>query len=397
MEEIETKPKRRYDIDWLRALAVFLLIFFHTARIFDSLSPFYIKNEKLGFFYDNFVFLVDQWILPILFLIAGAATWFSLEYRTKKEYLKERFMRPVVPFIFGVLVIVPPQLYYVLRTNLNYQGSYWHFYSSYFSNINYQYPLGGDYSGTFEFAHLWFLIILFIFSLILLPLFLHLKTSKGGKLLISKTASFCGKRGMIFLSAVPLIVVELTFRALTKWSFFQNPVLYFVFFIYGFFIFSDGRIEEAIQKYGKIAFAGAIICTLIIFSMNWRGLSFFEGNQNFFSYNSAEKYLFEILRGFNMWLWMIFFLYFSKKYLSFSNKFLKYSNNLVLPFYILHQTVIVSTGYYIAQWSVGIMAKYLLISMTSLLVTIIIYNLFVKRTNITRFLFGMRLLRKKKE
>jgi peptidoglycan/LPS O-acetylase OafA/YrhL len=40
--------ERRKDLDWLRILAVLLLIPFHTARIFDTLEPFYVKNTDLS-------------------------------------------------------------------------------------------------------------------------------------------------------------------------------------------------------------------------------------------------------------------------------------------------------------------------------------------------------------
>lgn len=84
---------------------------------------------------------------------------------------------------------------------------------------------------------------------------------------------------------------------------------------------------------------------------------------------------------------------FGCKYLSFNNRVLKYANEAVLPFYILHQTVIVTIGFYIASWNASVIVKYLILSTLSFAVIVSIYDLLIKRNNWLRFLFGMRLQR----
>ncbi len=65
-----------------------------------------------------------------------------------------------------------------------------------------------------------------------------------------------------------------------------------------------------------------------------------------------------------------------------------------MPFYILHQTVIISIGYYVVQWTAGVGIKYLVISSTSLVTIMVIYEI-VRRVNVLRFLFGMRWIKRK--
>ena len=77
-----------------------------------------------------------------------------------------------------------------------------------------------------------------------------------------------------------------------------------------------------------------------------------------------------------------------------NNGALSYANEAVLPFYILHQTVIISIGFYVVQWTVGVGLKYLVISTTSFLAIMLVYEFLVRRINILRFLFGMRLRKK---
>lgn len=97
-----------------------------------------------------------------------------------------------------------------------------------------------------------------------------------------------------------------------------------------------------------------------------------------------------ILRGFNSWFWLLAIVGFGRKYLHGENRVLAYGNQAAYPFYILHQTVIIMIAYRVVQWHLGIAEKYLIISTASLGTTLVLYDLFVKRTNPTRFLFGMK-------
>ncbi len=96
------------------------------------------------------------------------------------------------------------------------------------------------------------------------------------------------------------------------------------------------------------------------------------------------------VRAFNSWFWLIAILGFGSRHLKIKNRVLKYASEAVLLFYILHQTVIVTIGFYIANWNVNTIFKYLIISTSSFVAIIIVYDLVVKRINLFRFLFGMK-------
>jgi glucan biosynthesis protein C len=97
-----------------------------------------------------------------------------------------------------------------------------------------------------------------------------------------------------------------------------------------------------------------------------------------------------ILRGFVSWSWLLAILGFGSRYLMFKNRFLQYANIAVLPFYILHQTIIITVGFYIADWDMGVATKYTFLFITSFIVIVAIYDLLVKRLGILRFLFGLK-------
>ena len=99
---------------------------------------------------------------------------------------------------------------------------------------------------------------------------------------------------------------------------------------------------------------------------------------------------FQVLRSFNTWCWIVFVFFLGTKFLNFNNKILSYCNEAVLPFYILHQTIILTIGFFIIQWNLNVMLKYLIISTSSFALIMVIYELLIRRFKIIRFLFGMK-------
>jgi peptidoglycan/LPS O-acetylase OafA/YrhL len=126
-----TGSPRRQDLDLMRATVVGGLIFFHTARIFDPLD-FYVKDQPPNLPLTLFVFFAGLWGMPLLFVASGLGAWYSLRSRTATGFVRERLARLLVPFLVGLLLVVPPQVYYRLRFEQQDPGSYWEFYGDFF-------------------------------------------------------------------------------------------------------------------------------------------------------------------------------------------------------------------------------------------------------------------------
>ncbi|MBD2448441.1 acyltransferase [Nostoc sp. FACHB-152] len=381
LEQINITDERRYDLDWLRVLAVLLLIYFHAAAIFyhGELGEFYIQNNSLSSALQWFIFVVHQWHMPLFFFIAGAATWFSLKLRSAREYIGYRFSRLFIPFIFGTLVLVPPQVYYNRLSHHEYSGSYVQFYPQFFHGIRPQ--------GNFEWAHLWFLIYLFVISLVTLPLLSFLK-KQTEQLWYSQVANFLRQPGAILLPALPLAVIEGALRP--RWFGFQNlyddwanVLLYISYFAYGFIFCSHAEFGQAIQKNRQLILGISIITMSVL--LGWQASDFLP------SRGYSWKYIFyQMFRGVNSWCWVIALVGLGQRYLNFNNGILQYTSQASYPFYLLHQTVLVTLGFYVVQWNLGIPEKFLIISSATILLTGTLYEVLVRRINIIRFLFGLK-------
>jgi len=290
-----------------------------------------------------------------------------------------RILIPIV--ILGWFIIAPPQVYLELLSNGDFSGNFFQFYSSsYFDGF---YGLGGNFA--LVPMHMWFLWLLFVYSLILLPLFLPNKGT--GRSLLSRFATLFEKPWTLVIPVLLLVGSEVLLNSLgdlMSWGGGWNHLSYLLFFVSGYIMFSNARIQENIKRYAVIA----LITGLVLQALHY-GVDF--GVIKIAIPDSKAAYMgirtFDTLRS---WFFILAILGFGSRYLNFNNRFLGYANEAVLPFYILHQTIIIIIGFFVVQWSMGIAPKYIITSITSFIVIMAIYELLVRRINILRFLFGMR-------
>lgn len=375
------KQVRRYDNDWLTVLAMLIVFFFHCARFFNY-EDWHVKNNQLDEVMTIFVAVVAQWIMPLFFVLSGISSYYSLRSRTSNRYIRNRFQRLVIPLLFCTFVVlIPVQVWIEHVSHSQFDGSFIEFYPHYFEGF---YAFGGNFA--WMGLHLWYLEILFIFTLLTLPLFLYLKKARIQEL-IAEAATFFAKNGAIFLLGIPIFMIELVVnlqpdgvgtRAFGGWSLFT----YLIVFVIGFLIASDLRYRETMERSRFISLALGIFTTSLIL--------FFPIDLSSFG-DFIEYTVTVFFRPFNSWFWLVAILGFGSKYLNFNNKVLQYAREAVLPFYILHQTVIVIIGFYIADWETSIMVKYFTLSTLSFIVIVAIYGILVRRVNMLRFLFGMEI------
>mgnify|MGYP001475444277 CR=1 FL=1 len=365
------KKTRRYDIDWIRVLVFDILILFHVGMFFNTWD-WHIKNDNLVNWLQYPMAFTSQWRIPILFVVSGMGTRFALSYRSGNQYIKERFERLFIPLVVGMLIIVAPQVYFERVADGDFTGSFFAFYPHYFDGI---YPVGN-----FSWHHLWFLPYLFVFSILATPLFLALrKDSNAFMSWFSNCLSYSPWGLYVFV--IPLILIELTLGnsfPITRsfWGDWYALLYYFVLFISGFLMIRSGEPfwKSVLQLRWPAFSVGTVTFCLIIWGM------------------ADENYLptvGDIVKTINMWSWIVAIFGFSAQYLNKKSTILKYRNEAVYPFYIVHQTIIITSGFYLMDVPLPIFPKFAIMTVATFGGSWLFFEV-VKRVRILRPLFGLK-------
>jgi glucan biosynthesis protein C len=382
---------RRYDIDWLRVMAMLAVFVFHCTRFFDT-EVWHLKNTEQSELLTVLTGgLIWPWAMELFFLLSGVGTWYALESRRAGAYLWARVKRLLLPlYTVGLFVLLPPQFYFELRTNGGYGGTFWQSLPRYFAAFEppritawpdtlFPFPFSG---------HLWFLQYLFLISLLSLPLLLYFKSAPGQRW-VTRVAGWCDRRGGILLFVLPLAVVLISLRGLFEaqrsWADF---LWYAVFFVIGYLLPADERFTGAIKRHGWACLALWLLALGGIgYLMLGLGYDRTPGQEPF----SWIYVLYQILWSLSSWSAVVFLLSMGVRYLTANHPVLAYANEAVLPFYLLHQTVILVVGFFVIRWDLGILFKLLIVAVLSFPLILALYELLIRRFNPVRLLFGMRL------
>lgn len=375
-----THPQRRYDLDWLRVIAIFMVFVYHCSLIFAP-DPYQIKNPTIYPYLDDLGAFVGLWGMPLIFIISGASVFYALGKHTPGKYVKSMVARLLVPLIFGIFTHCAFQVYLENLSEGTFRGSFFEFYPHYFDGL---YAFGGNFA--WMGMHLWYLEALFLYSLLCLPLYLWLKKSSTGQHLLQHLGDFLGKPGAIYLLFLPVTLLSnlldpdgLGTTVLGGWSIFN----YLVFFVCGFVIISSERMQANIRRLRWISLAAGVVIWGV-FDTAWEAL----GDPTFATWQYLSG---SALWCLCTWCWLLAVLGFGFQHLNRNMPVLRYANEAVLPFYILHQPVILSLAFFVVQWTIPGLLKFLIILGGACVIVMTLYEFLVRRFNLLRFLFGMKL------
>lgn len=379
--------KRIHYLDWLRLLAVFLGLVFHAGRPFDSWS-WVIKGPEIGWLsYFNEALTTVR--LPLLFFVSGAASVFALRQLSARDYTLDRFKRLIIPLVMGVLLIVPPQQY-IRRLTLDphnpqhFEGNYEQFLTG---------PWWGNGSfllGNLHTEHLWFLLYLFYFSLLALPIFLYLRSPQGLGLLAGLERWFKQAPWRIWL----LVITPTFLGALLPLGLGSHPGLaedlanlgfYFQLFVLGYALYLWPGLQSVIFEQRRnflLAGLGLVLLKAYLYvAVLHRSLIV---SSELLPYHE----LYWSLRDLAALSLIFAVLAFAKQFLNQPSAFLNRARHWVYPFYIWHQTVIVVLGYFVLKLALPAGWLHVLLLVSSLVVTVLLSEL-VQHSAISRFLFGI--------
>jgi glucans biosynthesis protein C len=356
----------RHDfLDWLRVLAIFVLLFFHTGMLFVGWG-WHITNAETIPALQWPMDLAHRLRMPLLFMIAGAGMWYALQRRNAATFAGERTLRLLVPVIAGMLLIVPPQVFVERVVHGEWQGGYLAFMVERVFQFK-PYP-----AGDFSWHHLWFIVYLFAYAMLLLPLMLWWRRARP----VIRPGAW------LFALALPLGLNEALLKPLypeshtlvDDWYTFNH---YLLLTVYGFaFASMQGAWDWLAARRFWTLGAGLVILVAL--------LSLFEAGV--IAHDSVADAL---AANLFTWTWLLAFLGLGRQYLSFSNPLLRWARDASYPVYILHQTVIIVVAAFVIQQPWSPWSKYGLVLVATIVVCVLLYEM-IRRFEVSRFLFGMK-------
>lgn len=380
---MDTKPtQRRYELDWLRVLTILSVFVFHSTRFFP-IENWHVKNAVTYAWVQSLEGFMVIWMMPLIFLISGASLFYAMNKGGAGTFFKDKVLRLLVPLVVAMFTYGSLQVYLDRLSHGQFNGSYFAFLPHYFDGVY----LDSSQPGNFAFhgMHMWYVMILFIYSMIFYPLFRWWKGSGRG-VLVKIGNLFASPWTLWLVLTLPIYILDL-FIDDTPWAFGSGGwgFLYYIpFLLYGFIIVSHERLQANIKRARwQYLIAGLIFSAAFVFlgaNASNPVIAPWENELGDPLYFLSACTLLPAILGFAM------------QYLTRDAAFLKYANEAVLPFYILHQTVLLVIGYFIVQWAIPDLSKWAIIFVSSFIVIMAIYEYVVRRINLLRFLFGMKTL-----
>ncbi|MFB6342923.1 acyltransferase family protein [Saccharicrinis sp. FJH62] len=345
--------ERRYDIDWLRVIAIGLLLIYHIAIVFQPwgvLIGFMQSPESLTSVWTPMTML-NIWRIPLLFFVSGMGVAFAIRKRNFKALLKERTLRIFIPFTAGMLLITP--LHVMIWQN---------YYNQ-------------DITYTISQSHLWFLLNIFLYVIILSPLFFYLKKHKEGLFMQALQRILNNPFGLSVIT-VPFVLEALIVNPELFELYAQTLhgyILGFMAFFFGFILVETGNaFWNTVKKWRW----QLLLLAMLLYLVRWY----------FFNLRSPD-----FLMSIESNLWIFSALGFAFKYLNRPGKTLRYLSQAVYPVYILHMIFLFLASSLILPLSVSIWLKFIIIVVLTMGGCLLTYEFVIKRINVLRPLFGMKI------
>jgi glucans biosynthesis protein C len=377
------QKERIYYLDWLRFSAFGVLILFHSWQPFTNFH-WLIGSDKKSIVADIFTVFFHTWRLYLIFFISGVGTWLAMKSKGN-SFFNDRFLRLIVPFVFGAIVIIPCQYYYQ-SLQKNPSTDLLNFIMSYPQSIidkNLKFDL---FAWILEIGiHLWYLPDLFIMTVITLPLLKRINSNGLSEAFIKRITDHPKS---ILLFTLPIIITQIVLKPIfPDYTGVTDFLVYSCFFVYGFvFVKEHERLLPIIKKN-----TNTLLVLGILSSISLIGFLLNETLRNaaFDPQYNIYHVIVSVPICLSAFSWTLYFVSLFSRKLNFNAKPLAELNKSILPVYIVHQSIIVVAGFYIIKYIDNGLLEFLLIVLSTAIGSILSYY-FIKAFKITRFLFGIR-------
>jgi hypothetical protein len=382
---IPVTSNRRYEFDWLRVLAILIVFLYHSTRFFN-LGDWHVKNVHTFVWVEMWNMFATRWMMPFFFIISGASLFYAIgKSGGWPRFYVDKFLRLMIPVMIASVTHSALQVYLERLTHGQFPGSFFSFLPGYFNGVYFGIGMPGNFA--FHGMHLWYLLFLFLYGLICYRLFIWLKGS--GREILNRITRMFAIPGLMYLwFSIPLLIIKaLIPQAVLDvgaggWGF----LYYFWFLISGFMIVSSDRLQLHIKNQRWMSLlVGVVLATVYLYQL------FSPARVVFPAWIS--DWIIVLLSFFSAWSWLFAILGFGMRFLAFDRPILRYTNEGVLPFYILHQTVLLGVGYFIMTWEIPDALKWVIVFTSSFIIIMTLYTLLIQKVELLRFLFGMKTTR----
>lgn len=337
--------ERRYDLDWLRIGAFALLILYHVGMVFVPWD-FHIKTAHPSSAVEAPMLLLNAWRLSLLFLISGAASRFLLA-KSAGGFAGSRSKRLLLPLLFGVAVVVPPQAWVDVTLNHGYAAGFLHFWST--DYWRFEKSLGVIVP---TYNHLWFVVYLWVYTMLL---------AGGGALLRGRSlqAGFDRLFGSWRLVALPVLwfaayrvlladVLPETHALIDDWG---MHLVYGSAFVFGFGLAGTRTLWAQVAQVWRPAAVAALASWAVLAWVN-------DLPGEIDDLGWAALPAFRFLRAVQGWSAILALLGLAQRYWNRDHPWRATLNEAVFPAYIAHQTIIIVVEYWLRPAGLGGWAEF---------------------------------------
>lgn len=381
-----SSEERRYDLDWLRVIAFGVLIFYHIGMYYVADWQWHIKSDETSELLQDIMIFTNPWRMALLFFISGiafAAVSKKFDSRFKLAWLRTK--RLFIPLLFGMFVLVAPQVYIeFLDRGLIEKGftDFWLHYINPNTNLLMEKQ---SIIGLLTWNHLWFLPYLWLYSLLILCFTAPLK-----RLAKSKCLAKIPLLGFTLFLMTLLIGVWLQLRNLYPTSHdlisdWYNHGKYLLAFTAGYLVFwQKSWWQQAIKaRYWLLIIALACYAFIIA---DRHGA--FPELAAAFQQSVLIKIFYGVIFSANIWCSIFAVLGLTGHFLNKPSKTLRYANEAVLPWYLLHQSVIVVLAWWIDSIGLPVAVEVTLLIVLTVLVCLLGAEV-LKRVTVLSYLSGL--------
>lgn len=373
---------RRYDIDNMRNIAFLVLIIYHCGMYYVADWGWHIKSVHQSEWLQNLMLWSSPWRMSLIFLISGMALRYAERSIGPLALLRLRITRLLVPLVFGMYFIVAPQLYFELQQSHGYSGGFIDFMAMYWAGDGQSYPEYRHGGSLLTWNHLWYLAYLLVFTV----LFLLLRP------LLKRVADALDK--IAVAPALQLLAPSLALAGLGFWlqadypsnhalvGDWYNLARYGLVFVLGYCFAKN---DSCWQFLGASRFwlLGAALLTYLGVLLVHNGLVPSDSSQQ------GQWAAMQLWGKMNAWLWILCACAFSYRYLQKPSTLGAYFQQAVLPWYILHQSLIIVIAMYLKPMELNGFWEPLILVTATLFSCYLAYEL-IRRLGLLRFLFGLK-------